>query len=331
MDNILETVVNSKKIGIAGHVRPDGDCVGSCIALYNYLTTHCKGKEVTVYLEKIPDTFMFLKNIDKIKTTYDDNEIYDTFISLDCGSLDRLGPAERYFTEAKMNINIDHHISNTFFAKENHVLPDSSSTCEVLYGIFENEKIDEAVAEALYMGIAHDTGVFKHSNTTKHTMMVAGSLMEKGIPFSKLIDETFYQKTYVQNQVLGRCLLESILVLDGRCIVSTVSKKVIDFYGAKSEDLDGVIDQLRITKGVEAAVFAYEVDKDIYKVSMRSNGLVNVSKIATYFNGGGHIRAAGCTMMGNVYDVINNITHHIEAQLEYNRVHNDNSETNLES
>lgn len=315
MNNILEAVASGKKIGIAGHVRPDGDCVGSCIALYNYLTTHCKEKEIDVYLEKIPESFHFLTNIDKIKTTYEDDKIYDIFISLDCGSIDRLGPAEKYFKEAKSTINIDHHISNTFFAKENYVLPDASSTCEVLYGIFVDEEIDKAVAEALYMGIAHDTGVFKHSNTKKNTMIVAGNLIEKGIPFSKLIDESFYQKTYVQNQVLGRCLLESILVLDGRCIVSTICKRVIEFYGAKSEDLDGVIDQLRITKGVEAAVFAYEVDKDKFKISMRSNGLVDVSKIATYFGGGGHIRAAGCTLNGNAYDVINNITHHIEIQL----------------
>lgn len=318
MNNILEMVAKGKKIGIAGHIRPDGDCIGSCNALYNYLTSHCKGKEIDVYLEKIPETFRFLKNVEKIKTNYDEDIIYDIFISLDCGSLDRLGPSEKYFIEAKTTINIDHHISNTFFATMNHVLPDASSTCEVLYGIFENEKIDEAVAKALYMGIAHDTGVFKHSNTTKNTMTVSGNLIEKGIPFTKLIDETFYQKTYVQNQVLGRCLLESILVLDGRCIVSTICQKVIGFYDAKSDDLDGVIDQLRITKGVEAAVFAYEVDKDTFKVSMRSNGLVNVSKIATYFGGGGHVRAAGCTLNGNVYDVINNITHHIECQLDNN-------------
>ena len=317
MNNILEAVTESRKIGIAGHIRPDGDCVGSCSALYNYLNSLYKEKEITVYLEEIPESFLFLKNIHEFKTTYDDNEKYDVFISLDCGSLDRLGPAEKYFREAKATVNIDHHISNTYFAGRNHVLPEASSTCEVLYDLFEDEKIDESVAEALYMGIVHDTGVFKHSNTTQHTMMAAGNLIEKGVPFSKLIDESFYQKTYVQNQVLGRCLLESILVLNGRCIVSTISKRVLEFYGAKTGDLDGVIDQLRITKGVEAAVFAYEIENGIFKVSMRSNGQVDVSKIATYFGGGGHVKAAGCTLNGNAYDVINNITHHIEVQLEY--------------
>ena len=320
MNHILETILDGKKIGIAGHIRPDGDCVGACNALYNYLTKYYPNKEITVYLEEIPESFMFLKNIHEFTTTYDDNESYDVFISLDCGSLDRLGPAQNYFTKAKTTVNIDHHISNTFFARNNHVIPEASSTCEILYGIFENEKIDESVAEALYMGIAHDTGVFKHSNTSKHTMIVAGNLIEKGIPFTKLIDESFYQKTYMQNQVLGRCLLESILILNGRCIVSTISKRVLEFYSAKSEDLDGVIDQLRITKGVEVAVFAYEIDNNIFKVSMRSNGFVDVSKIATYFGGGGHIRAAGCTLNGNAYDVINNISHHIEVQLKDNNL-----------
>lgn len=140
--------------------------------------------------------------------------------------------------------------------------------------------------------------------------------MSKGIDFTRIIDNTFYKKTYVQNQILGRAVLESILLLDGKCIVSRVMKKDMEFYGASTKDLEGIVNQLRVTEGVEVAIFLYEADNHEYKVSMRSNGPVDVSRIAAYFGGGGHVKAAGCTMHGSFYDVINNLALHIEHDLE---------------
>ncbi len=164
----------------------------------------------------------------------------------------------------------------------------------------------------------HDTNVFKNSNTTQRTMQVAGAMMAKGINFSRIIDESFYRKTYVQNQIMGRAVLESVLFLEGKCIFSVVRKQDMDFYGVEASDLDGIVDQLRITEGVEVAIFLYETENHVYKVSMRSNNLVNVSQVAAYFGGGGHIRAAGCTMSGSVHDVINNLSALIEKQIKEN-------------
>ena len=166
------------------------------------------------------------------------------------------------------------------------------------------------------MGIAHDTGVFQYSNTSPKTMQIAGSLIAKGINFSQIVDNTFYKKTYIQNQILGRALVESILLLDGRIIVGRVRQKDMEFYGASPADLDGIVSQLRVTDGVEVAIFLYETGNHQYKVSLRSNGPVDVSAVCAYFGGGGHVKAAGCTMYGTVYDVINNLTLHIEKQLE---------------
>ncbi|MBH1942302.1 bifunctional oligoribonuclease/PAP phosphatase NrnA [Mobilitalea sibirica] len=318
-DIINSEIAGARKVAIAGHIRPDGDCIGSCMALYHYLLRSKDDLDlmvIDVYLEPIGNEFRILKGVDDIKHSYESNECYDVFISLDCGSLDRLGNAQKYFNTAKKTINIDHHISNNSFGNVNHVVANASSTCEVLFGLFDENLITKEIAEALYVGIIHDTGVFKHSNTTQNTMMIAGKLISKGIEFSKLIDESFYQKTYMQNQVLGRCLMESILVLDGKVIVSSVSYRMMNFYEAKTSDMDGIIDQLRVTKGTEVAIFAYETAPQEFKVSMRSNGEVNVSKIAVYFGGGGHIKAAGCTLHGSLHDVINNITPHIEAQLK---------------
>jgi len=316
MNNILEEIKEASSIGIAGHIRPDGDCVGSCMALYHYLKENLPSdKTVDVYLESIPSKFQIWKDTELVKHDSEKEIIYDLFISLDSGSLDRLGFAADYFNNASRTINIDHHISNTSFGDINHVIDSASSTCEVLFDLFEEDKIDLMIAEALYLGIIHDTGVFKHSNTSEKTMNIAGKLISKGVPFSQMIDETFYLKNYVQNQLLGRCLLESMLVLDGRCIVSSISKKMLLFYNATSADLDGIIDQLIITQGIQIAILLYESDIHEYKVSMRANGDVDVRKIATYFGGGGHIKAAGCTMQGSFHDVINNLTLHIEHQL----------------
>ena len=319
MEKINAEIIGAKSIAIAGHIRPDGDCVGSCTALYLYLKQLKEAygfERLDVYLEPFGNEFNLLIDTEEIKHTYEVEEAYDVFISLDCGSLDRLGNAEKFFHTAKKTINIDHHISNQGFAKVNHVVADASSTCEVLFTIMEEEQITKEVASALYVGIIHDTGVFKHSNTSEKTMNIAGKLISKGIDFSTLIDESFYAKTYTQNLILGRCLMESILVLNKKVVFTSISRKVLDFYNASTADLDGVVDQLRVTKGTEVAIFIYETASHEFKVSMRSNGDVNVSKIAVFFGGGGHVKAAGCSMTGTVYDVINNLTPHIEAQLK---------------
>lgn len=319
MDKINAEIIGAKKIAIAGHVRPDGDCIGSCTALYLYLSQNKESfglEQIDVYLEQFGKEFDLLSGVKDVKHSYESEEVYDIFISLDCGSLDRLGNAVKYYDSAKTTINIDHHISNQNFGKVNHVVPDASSTCEVLFTLFEEPLITKEVAASLYVGLVHDTGVFKHSNTSEKTLQIAGTLISKKIPFSTLIDESFYAKTYMQNQVLGRCLMESILALHDKVVISALSRKMLDFYGATTSDLDGIIDQLRVTKGTEVAIFIYETDFREFKVSMRSNGEVNVSKIAVYFGGGGHIKAAGCTMTGTVHDVINNLTPHIEAQFK---------------
>lgn len=319
MQFIDEELQGYKKIMIIGHIRPDGDCVGSCTALYLYLTGNQKElglKRIDAFLEPFSNGFDMLAGTEGIRNDFDFSEDYDVLIALDCGSIDRLGEGQKVFPKVKKTINIDHHISNTEYAMVNHIVADASSTCEVLYSLLREEKINKAIAEALYVGIIHDTGVFKHSNTSGKTMAIAGKLMDKGINYAALIDDSFYSKTFLQNQIMGRCLMESMLVLHGKVVFAALNRRQLDFYGAVPADLDGIIDQLRVTKGTEVAVFIYEIKPHEFKVSMRSNGEVNVSKIAVYFGGGGHIKAAGCTMLGTMHDVINNLAPHIEAQLK---------------
>lgn len=315
MEKIADYINDVKNIGIAGHINPDGDCVGSCMGLYTYLKHQFKDIEVDLYMEPIPEKFAFLKYSGEIINEYQGDKRYDLFISLDSSDIDRLGKFRPYFDSAARTLCIDHHISNNAFAGDNVVYTKASSASEVVYNMLDDDKVDYDVACALYLGIVHDSGVFKYSNTSAQTMCIAGKLMEKGIPFTQIIDNTFYTKTYVQNQILGRALLESVMFYDGKCIFSVVKRNEFEFYNITNKDLDGIVEQLRITKGVECAIFLYELEELEYKVSLRSNEIVDVSAIATHFGGGGHIRAAGFNMKGNVYDVINNISEQIELQL----------------
>ncbi len=314
MKKILEEVRGAKSVAISGHIRPDGDCVGSCMGLYLYLTKELPDVTVDVFLEKPSDVFNCIQRVDEIKDAalYQD-AVYDVFVALDC-SKDRLGDAEVIFDKAKKTINIDHHISNSGCSDVNYLRADASSASELVYELLDGDRLDEEIAKALYIGIVHDTGVFQYSNTAPATMIAAAELIKYGFDFSQIIEETFYEKTYVQNQIMGRALLESILFMDGKCIVTVVTKKMMDFYGVTGKDLDGIINQMRNTKGVECAIFLYELDDLEYKVSMRSGGQINVSAIAQFFGGGGHVRAAGCTVKGTAHDVINNISAQIELQ-----------------
>lgn len=319
---IIEEVRDAKSIGIGGHVRPDGDCVGSVMGLYLYLKKVLPEVQIDVYLEKPADIFRCIPNIDIIKSDFEKEaspgKTYDVFFAMDCNA-ERLGAVEPLYDKAGKRINIDHHISNTGCGELNIIEPERSSTCELLYELFEKEQIDEEIAQTLYIGIIHDTGVFKYSNTSPRTLQIAAELISFGFDFPKLIDETFYEKTYIQNQLMGRAVLESIRFLDGKCIVSMVDRKAMDFYQADPKDLDGIVNQLRIVKGVECAIFMYETAPMEYKVSMRSNGKVDVAEIAVKFGGGGHMRAAGCNMKGTYYDTINNLSVHIEEQLQDKR------------
>ena len=313
---VLEQMLEQTgSVVILGHVRPDGDCLGSTLGLYHYIQTNYPAIRAAVYLEESSPKFGYLAGYDAILHETDE-ERYELCICLDCGDEERLGSFGVFLANASKSLCLDHHITNTRFCEVNLVSENASSTCEVLFVQLDEEKIDKAAAECLYTGLIHDTGVFKYSCTSARTMEIAGKLMAKGIDFGSIIDNSFYKKTYVQNQILGRALLESITFLDGKCIFSALRQSEMEFYGVNGKDMDGIIDQLRLTEGVEVAIFMYQTGPQEFKVSLRSQNAVDVSRIASYFGGGGHVRAAACTMSGRIHDVVNNLSLHIAKQLD---------------
>lgn len=310
----FEKIENADTIAIVGHIRPDGDCCGSCLGLYNYLTDNYKDKKITVYLEEIPDAFAFLNGALLIKHEAD-SFIYDLGISLDCGDTDRHGEFADVFKNAKDSICIDHHKSNQGFGDYFYCAPDASSTAEVLMDFLDIEKISKACAECLYLGIVHDTGVFKYASTSEKTMTFAGKLISKGVDTQYIIDETFYRVNYNQNRMTGKALMNSKLHLDGKVISTVITLDMFKEFNTTKKDTEGIVDKIRVTDGVEVAVFVYQLDDNRYKFSLRSISYVDVSKISVAFGGGGHMRAAGFDVSGELSDIFDRVLAMIKEQL----------------
>ena len=316
MFDLLDVLKDANTIGITGHARPDGDCVGSTMAMYMYLTKNYPEKRIDIFLEPIPESYGQIARLDEVCTDFvTDVEKYDAFVVIDC-EYTRTGQAQELFENANLKLNVDHHISNKGCGDINYIVPSASSACELVYDLIGEEGLDDDIALALYLGMIHDTGVFQYSNTSPKTLRTAAKLIEFKFDFSTIIEESFYQKTYMQNLLLGKAVNESVLILDGHAIYSVVSKELMEEYNAKSSDLEGIVNQLRNTKGVDCAIFMYEVEEGEYKVSLRSNDNVNVSEIAKSFGGGGHVKAAGVTMNGTDKEIVSKLSDSIREQLK---------------
>lgn len=314
IEEILPADVHT--IGVAGHVNPDADCIGSTTALCQYLEGLGHGYEIDLYLEEPKDALKFLPYYENARHTATQGKVYDLFVTCDVSSPDRIGVASELFHAAKKTVCIDHHVSNAGFADRNHVLGDASSCCEVLADLFDIKRVDRNIAESLYTGIVGDTGVFQYSNTSPHTMRVAADLMEKGINHNKLIDESFNRRTFDQNRVMGYALEHAESHLDGRVITSVITDEDMGRFGVTAKDLDLIVSQLRLTTGAEAAIFLYQKDQDEYKISLRSNDYLDVAKVAAQFGGGGHVRAAGASAKGDPKEIIARILEVMEPELK---------------
>lgn len=288
---------------IVGHLAPDGDAVGSTTALTRYVKNCYPWIDVKLYLERPREALMFLAGPDEACCETPADYEVDLFVSCDVSSVDRFGVAGNLFPLAKKTFCIDHHISNPLFADINVVDADASSCSEVLYELMDPDRIDLPTAVSLYTGIIHDTGVFQYSNTRGRTLRIAADLLDRGVPASRIIDESFNQRTMRQSRILGKVLCESGLYMDGKVICGQVTLSDMRLFEVTKKDLDAIVAELRLVSGVIAAVFVYETEPQVFKVSLRSNADLDVSRVAGAFGGGGHVKAAGCTIAGTAEEV----------------------------
>lgn len=315
---IIDEVGSLKRIAISGHEHPDGDCVGSCMGMALFLRKVMPDAQIDVFLDDFSDALK--RNIPGTDTIHfgaipKDVPAYDAFICLDTAS-DRLGEAGRLFHQAVRKVNIDHHISNKGCGDVNYIDPQASSACELVYQVIDEDRLDSGIAQALYVGIVTDTGVFRYSNTSETTMRIAGKLLSYGFNFPKIVREVFFEKTFAENQILGKALTLCQSRFDGKCITCILDSDAMKEYGATKKDVDGISSQMVLTEGADCSVFAYQTGPGAYKLSLRSNEIVDVAKAAGLFGGGGHVRAAGASVNGDVKQAMEKICGEIEAQLQ---------------
>ena len=315
MINLLQECSGASSIGITGHVRPDGDCVGSCMALYLYLKKCLPSAEITVYLEESAKSYYHIAGVEEIDSQYQPKKYYDVFFCLDAAP-DRVGLAKELYESAAKTINIDHHITNAPGSGDvNYVEPEIGSTAELIYNLIPEESLDDEIAKALYIGIIHDTGVFQFSNTKPSTLIAASKLIQYNIDFANLIQESFYEKSYKQTKLMAEAVLRSNMYLDGKCLLSYMTAKDMEQFHANSNDFTGIINRLKTVRGVDCAVFMYETEAGNYKVSLRTSDEVDATAVTTVFGGGGHVRAAGCDILGTLEEVTEKIVAEIAKNI----------------
>jgi len=295
MNEAVLMINNSSDIALIAHVMPDGDTLGSCVALKQAL--EIIGKKVDIYCEDpVPHTYSFLERIQKIKMPPEPIKQYELVIAVDCSDKERLGyTCNLLFDKAAKTINIDHHVSNTEYADINIVDSKAAATGELIYELIIElgVKPEKTIAEALYTAISTDTGSFCYSNTTSRTHYIIAKLLEYGVEVDKLSTILFKQHSIAWTRLLGKALETLELYLDGKVALIYISKEMIDKVGANEGDTSGIINYAKDIEGVELAIMLKE-EKDSVKVGLRSQYLIDVSQIARQFGGGGHIRAAGC-------------------------------------
>ena len=278
LDEILVEVKKSDNIVIMAHEVPDGDAIGSSLAMC--LALRNMGKNAIVLMKDFPENFSFLPGIEFIQKE-SEIKVFDMAIVLDCPNSKRLNEAfEEYFENAKVKVQFDHHNKNDMFGDYNVVNHVSPATAQILVSSFQYLQIEitKDIATCLLTGVITDTGGFRNTNVTVESFEFASWCLEKGINLSRIYQESMLTMTKTKFEA------------------EKLAMNRLEF-------LDGIVEIGRTIEDVEVSIFLYEKEKG-YKISLRSNEYVNVSEVASIFGGGGHIKAAGATILNMSFDEV---------------------------
>ncbi|MCM3078939.1 MULTISPECIES: bifunctional oligoribonuclease/PAP phosphatase NrnA [Brevibacillus] len=291
---------------VLSHVNPDGDATGSALGVC--LMLEKLGKEYIVVNEgETPAKFSFLPRFDLLRNLSEES-LDDTFgavIAVDCADESRMGDVRSLFASGAVLLNIDHHPTNDGFGTVNLIRTDAAATAEILYdvAIAAGVSFDEELALCVYTGLLTDTGGFRYSNTSPRVMEIASKLLHYGVKPGDVAERCLEEITFAHVKILRRAL--QTLTLSHQNLVASITVRPEDFVqeNAAREDAGGLVNYCRNIEGVEVGVSFVESEPGVIKVSMRARDRVDVSAIAKHFGGGGHAKAAGCTMRGNLADV----------------------------
>lgn len=314
LDNILEEINKAESIVILTHENPDGDAIGTGLALYHALKQY--GKNPDIIIPEYPRIFEFLPGVEEIKTETD-IEKYDLAISVDCSTIKMLNGFSKYFENAKVKVSIDHHSTNTMFGDINFVNPDAPACSQIMLVILAHFNIDitKEIGTCILTGIITDTGGFKYSGVTAETFEFVALLLNKGINVSKIYRRVLQMKTK-PNFELHRIANNRLEFLeDGKIAYTYITKEDEEKVGAETGDHEGIVENGRDVEGVEVSIFIRQTEKGC-KVSMRSNEYVNVADVCLMFGGGGHPKAAGILMQGMIEQVKEKLLNQVKSQLK---------------
>jgi bifunctional oligoribonuclease and PAP phosphatase NrnA len=292
---------------ITTHKDPDGDALGSSFSMYCALEG--LGKKATVFLkDQVPYMYEFLPKPLRITHEFPVDQ-YDAIFVLDCGDLHRVGDGFEKLKNMGSLINIDHHRTNETFGIVNLVDESASSTAEVLYRLFRSLKITitSDMAINIYTAILTDTGSFRHDNTGSEAFLICEEMTRLGVKpvyVSQMVYENHPKERYL---LLGLVFSTMEMYCQDRVAIASVSEEMFNKTNTDKDYSDGFVEYLREIRGVETAILIREINKQKYKLSMRSKGLVDVAAICGSFGGGGHKNAAGCTMDGSLEEVKNKL------------------------
>jgi len=301
---ILDSIRDLETFCVVGHIRPDGDCIGSQLGLA--LALRDQGKKVCCWNEDaVPQKLRFL-DPDKLFQKPHGGETFDCVIATDCASFERLGSAGRHIADRKLFINIDHHTSNTRYADINWVDGKEPSCGELIYRMIRaaNWSMSKAIADCLFTAVSTDTGSFQYPSTRPQTYYVAGDLVKRGADLAKICDEVYQSYSLSRVRLLRHVYNKFRLTHDDQIAYFWLKKKDFARTGAETADAEGLIDHVRDIEPVVVACAFEEIEPELTRISLRSkNGRVNVNEIAAEFGGGGHKAAAGARIPGSPISV----------------------------
>ncbi len=303
MKRVIEFLEKHRKFAVLTHLNPDGDALGSAYALARSLNNLGKSAEVILLCEP-PSKYRF-SQFDSLYRLLEETGkcSYDAAVAVDCATIGRLSSAQELFRSLP-NCNIDHHISNTEYAQVNYV-ENVAATGELVWRIAEQlgAKADETVRMATYMALSTDTGSFMYSNTQESTLLLFSRLVAEGLPLAQMAAQIFNKRSLGATKLIARFIDNIRLYENDSLAISVILLDDIAQCGADVSDSEILIDYAREIEGVEIAAFIREMKKDTYKISLRANSYADVGALAGEFDGGGHAKAAGCMLRGNIYDV----------------------------
>lgn len=308
IDTIIKYIHGSNDFVVTSHVNPDGDNIGSTLSIYYFLKKINKNVYY-VMNDDMPVNMQFLiKDINIINSSeFKELKIKGyTLIALDCGDKNRICVDDDIRDNCIKLINIDHHASNDSYGDFNYVVAEASSTCELVYNLLKRneeiddfETIDENIATALYTGLMTDTGKLTYSNTHPSSFDMAKELLLRGADTQKVVQSVFGSNPFNFYKLLGESL-NTLEIFDVKVAIMMVTQDMLKKYNIDFKDIDGIVPYARDIENVEIGILLKEKSNNEIKVSLRSKAYADVSKIAKVFGGGGHIRAAGCTINDSI-------------------------------